>query len=112
MSSILDVLQIGNDSKNSTFLYETSLEETENAVDAAKKAIRYYTPPTPVIGIQPGTVLNGLNESAEEFIEPIEESEDDATQQLDDSSGNMDDADMIGDLDESGETLDGSTEFV
>jgi hypothetical protein len=114
MSSILSVLNLGTCSRSAQVPFEQALEELEQSLEANKKAIRYYTPKNPVIGVPPGTVLLGdsaMEDGSMGLVEEEEtedEDEDEATRQMDDSSGALDDADLVGELDDSGSSSDSS----
>jgi hypothetical protein len=112
-SSILDVLQLGRDSRQPLVPFELALEELELALESHKKAIRVQqpNPKNPVIGVPPGTVLlndSTMDDGSNGLVE--EGTEDEETQQHDDSSA-MDDVDVVGELDDSGDTIEAS-EFV
>jgi hypothetical protein len=113
MSSILSVLNLGTCSRSAQVPFEQALEELEQSLEANKKAIRYYTPKNPVIGVPPGTVLLGDSAMEDGSMGLVEEEtededEDEATRQMDDSSGALDDADLVGELDDSGSSSDSS----
>ena len=119
MSALDDVTMLSGDSRTNTLCFEAALEEAEAALDAQRKAVQFYVPKEPIIGVPPGTVLNAMNESGLVGAELGDDAADDdgaATEEEgrgrdgegDDSSGDMED--MVGELDDSGE--DGSTDFV
>ena len=97
---------MGTCSRSSQVPFGQALEDLEASLEAHTKAIRCYAPKGPVIGVPAGTVL--LGESAMEDCsgsmglaeeEGETEDEDEATRQMDDSS--VDEADLVGALDES-----------
>ena len=111
MTSILDAaVNLGEDSRRPLASYEMTLEELELAIENNKKAIRNKQPKNPVIGVPPGTVLDGSTLDDSHGLAEEEETEDEVTR-LDDSSM-MDDADVAGELDDSDSSMDGSTDFV
>ena len=117
MSSILDVLQLGRDSRQPVISFEMALEELEEALESHKKAIRCQqpNPKHPVIGVSPGTVLlndSTLDDDGSNGLVEEEDTEDEATRQHDDSSV-LDDAELVGELmdDDSHDTIEAS-EFV
>jgi len=115
MSALDDVIMLTSDSRANTLSFESALEEIESSLEAQKKAIQFVVPKDPIIGVPPGTVLNAKDETpliGAELADNVEDdgalTEEEGTRHADDSSGGMED--MVGELDDSGEELEGSTD--
>lgn len=125
MSSRLeDVLLLGNDRRdrpNQQASFETALDDLEAALASQKEALRNMLPKNPIIGVPAGMNPNNMDESGIGGISidgadmegddgAGDTEEEEGTRQLDDSSGDM--GDVVGELEDSGEELGGSIEFV